>query len=545
MRAPFGLRSAIPFGLVIVSASLLAREACAQLLPTLPAGPAPTAAGGKKLDLTYVPADAAAAIVIQPRRALTNPAFPPQLLALIDKNQVGFDVRDIEQVMAVGPFPAGQKEGNIAAVLKFAKPIDTSAMASAWVPRGRDGQIDGKHARIGAMGADSCVVIDDRTMLVGNQAALHWALAARPAEGPLRKLMAAADDSPEVQFIIAVEPLRATWIEEAKQVPPQLAAVARLPRLLDSIVASIKLTPKGGMQLQITATSPNEQAAQQAETDIKQLLETGKSAFLAQVKGATSANPPPIDFGSMANNVASGLQPTHNRNRVEIRVDAQSGAATMGVATALLLPAVQAARETAARNSDANNLHTIGIGLMLYEDKNRRFPAAAICDKDGKPLLSWRVQILPYIDEDALYKEFHLDEPWDSENNKKLLDKMPAVFKHPKFDKPGMTLYQGVVGKGFAFDGKEGTKIASFTDGLSKTILVVEATPDKAVPWTKPDDWQPGGADPTAGLGGLFAGNIFNVLFGDTHAEGIAKPIDPNLFKGLLTRNGHEPIPAQ
>jgi prepilin-type processing-associated H-X9-DG protein len=222
-----------------------------------------------------------------------------------------------------------------------------------------------------------------------------------------------------------------------------------------------------------------------------------------------------------------------------------SAAAASGVAVALILPAVQASREAAARNSDANNLHEIGAGLLNYEDAHNRFPARAIFDKEGKPLLSWRVMILPELEEAELYKQFHLDEPWDSENNKKLLDKMPAVFKHQKLDKPGVTVYQAVVGKGFAFEGSEGTKLASFTDGTSRTILVVEAAPERAVPWTKPGDWSPDLSDPTVGLGGLAASNVANFVFADAHVESIAKPIDAKLFKALLTRNGGEPIPAR
>ena len=95
-----------------------------------------------------------------------------------------------------------------------------------------------------------------------------------------------------------------------------------------------------------------------------------------------------------------------------------------------------------------NNLKQIALALLNYEAAHKTLPAQAKYDADGKPLLSWRVGILPYIEEQQLYQQFHLDEPWDSPNNIKLLDQMPAVFKHPKMNKPGTTVYQGVVGKG-------------------------------------------------------------------------------------------------
>jgi prepilin-type processing-associated H-X9-DG protein len=222
----------------------------------------------------------------------------------------------------------------------------------------------------------------------------------------------------------------------------------------------------------------------------------------------------------------------------------QSGPATIGMAVALLLPAVQAAREAARRTEDANNLKQLGLALLNYEDQHKSLPARAIFSKDGKPLLSWRVAILPYLEEGELYKQFHLDEAWDSEHNKSLIDKMPDAYKHPLFDEPGKTLYVVPVGKGFVFEGTEGTKLASITDGTSQTAMLVEVSPSKAVIWTKPDDWTPSEASPTQGLGGLFAGGIVNVGFVDGHVDGIAiKTISPATFKAILTRAGGEPVP--
>src|SRR5262249_28595600 len=112
----------------------------------------------------------------------------------------------------------------------------------------------------------------------------------------------------------------------------------------------------------------------------------------------------------------------------------------------------------------------------------------AIYSKEGKPLLSWRVAILPYIEQEPLYKEFHLDEPWDSDHNKKLLAKMPKVYMRPGAA-PGETKthYRVFHGPGAAFEGKESAVYPGhFSDGTSQTILTVEA--EEAVPWTKPDE---------------------------------------------------------
>jgi hypothetical protein len=315
--------------------------------------------------------------------------------------------------------------------------------------------------------------------------------------------------------------------------------------LINSAVASAKLTPQNGMQFQITAVTPNEQAAQEAEAEIKQLLTAGTTLFLSQVNPPVAPGPSTVDFNSIANNVVSTLQPKQVGNRVEIHADLQSAPAMVGATVAMLLPAVQAAREAAARTVSENNLKQIGLGLLTYESAQKRLPAAAIRDKNGKAILSWRVAILPYTENGNLYREFRLDEPWDSDNNKKLLEKMPSIYKHPKLDKPGMTVYEAVTGKGLAFDGDDGTKLATFTDGTSNTIMVLEAAPMKAVPWTKPEDWSPEANNPTGDTGGLFAGDTFNILFADCSVRAIDKSVEPALFKAMLTRNGREPIPPR
>src|SRR5205807_5126217 len=85
----------------------------------------------------------------------------------------------------------------------------------------------------------------------------------------------------------------------------------------------------------------------------------------------------------------------------------------------------------AGRVQSTNNLRQIAIAMHSYHGTHNEFPAAYSTSKDGKPLLSWRVEILPYIEQGALFNEFHLDEPWDSEHNKKLIERMPTIFAAP------------------------------------------------------------------------------------------------------------------
>lgn len=141
------------------------------------------------------------------------------------------------------------------------------------------------------------------------------------------------------------------------------------------------------------------------------------------------------------------------------------------------------------QRKSTNNLKQIALAVHNYADANKGRLPVDVVDKDGKPLLSWRIELLPYVEQVGLYEQFKRDEPWDSDHNKKLLDKMPAVFASPrvKVKAAGHTVYQGFAGPGALFEpGKRLTFPGSIPDGTSNTILAVEAS--VAFPWTKPAD---------------------------------------------------------
>ena len=153
--------------------------------------------------------------------------------------------------------------------------------------------------------------------------------------------------------------------------------------------------------------------------------------------------------------------------------------------------------EASRRAQSPNNLKQIALSLHNYHDAFGAFPAGYNADADGKPLLSWRVHMLPFIEQAQLYEQFHLDEPWDSPHNKALIEQMPAVYRSPNSTgKPGMSNYLGVSGADGVFvrpqpGQKLGTQFAQITDGTSNTIMTVEVPDESAVIWTKPGDFAP------------------------------------------------------
>lgn len=220
-----------------------------------------------------------------------------------------------------------------------------------------------------------------------------------------------------------------------------------------------------------------------------------------------------------------------------------SAGSTTPVMVALLLPAVNAAREAARRNGSMNNMRQIALAMMNSESAIKRFPSD-IKLKDGAPGLSWRVAILPYIEERALYDEFKRDEPWDSEHNLKLLERIPATLRSPNSNAaPGMTNYLGISGeKGIFRPGEKGASLREMGDGISKTVVVVEVDDELAVPWTKPDDYDPDVRAFMEGLGHHRAGGIFLAVFADCHAMAISNEVDEALLRAVFTINGGEAV---
>ncbi len=189
------------------------------------------------------------------------------------------------------------------------------------------------------------------------------------------------------------------------------------------------------------------------------------------------------------------------------------------------------------------NMQQIAIALQNYESNNGALPAG-YADKTGKAGLSWRVAILPYLEQDNLFKLFKLDEPWNSEHNKKLIDKMPKQFAPPSQSTYGYTFARAFTGPGTWLPPQaqpgtpgqalKGAKIVQFTDGTTTTFLVVEA--GEAVIWTNPEEIPFDPKQPLPKLGGVFESGMVAGM-ADGSAKFVRKGADPKAIVGAIQIN--------
>ena len=201
------------------------------------------------------------------------------------------------------------------------------------------------------------------------------------------------------------------------------------------------------------------------------------------------------------------------------------------------------------------NLMTIGRAAHQHLDQQNSFPnnSYAVGAKGGRPLLSWRVHILPQLGQDALYKQFKLDEPWDSPNNIRLVNQMPAAYGSAEAQKkagPGKTFYRGFSSPRGMFEGPPQpggqaprVTIAGVPDGLMNTILVVDA--GEAGEWTKPDDLDFGPGKPRPTFGGAYPNLPFvMVLTADGSVRNLNKDVPDETLRLLIDRADGKPIPG-
>ncbi|MBN1911227.1 MAG: DUF1559 domain-containing protein [Pirellulales bacterium] len=187
------------------------------------------------------------------------------------------------------------------------------------------------------------------------------------------------------------------------------------------------------------------------------------------------------------------------------------------------------------------NLKAMGIALHQYHNQHGAFPTQANTDAQGKPLLSWRVHLLPFLGEGALYRRFHLDEPWDSPHNRELLREMPDVFRSPFSKVAGehRTVYVRPTGPGTACDSNKRLTLRHLNDGTSGTLFILETDDSHAVAWTQPADLPFDPNNPLRGIDSIVPRTRCFACMADGSAMRIPRRFGaPQFVAGILINDG-------
>ena len=210
----------------------------------------------------------------------------------------------------------------------------------------------------------------------------------------------------------------------------------------------------------------------------------------------------------------------------------------------LLLPSPGALREASRRRQCCNNLKQIALAMHDYRETFKCLPPAIITDEDGCPMRSWRVAILPFVEESPLYEQYHGDESWDGSSNQMLLAARPDCYACPSDTElgPAQTSYAMIVGEGtVGGQPNEVVTLADIADGAMNTISVIEVV-GAGLKWTEPRDMTVDEAiayithPEASGLKHAHPGGI-NAVFADGSVHFIPKTIDPQTLRNLLTRD--------
>jgi hypothetical protein len=362
-------------------------------------------------------------------------------------------------------------------------------------------------------------------VFAGTAAARDRLRALKPAERPdLARAFAAAGDG-AAQVAVIPPPYLGRIVEEMMPALPKQVGGGSSKTLTRGVAwaaLGLDAPPKTALGLTIQASG-----ADSAEA-VKDALDRGLKELARQKEALTFVPDLPKVVGLVA--------PRVEGDRVVLSLQGQQ-------AGAVLAPLVRSATQWGARATATANLQRLAYAVHSFVDAHHNtLPAVANFARGGKPLLSWRVHLLPFVGEEKLYKEFHLDEPWDSEHNKTLVARMPDVYRglSRRLNDQGKTVYLAPVGKDLAFSGTPSGRHfpQDFPDGTSNTILLVEADDAHAVEWTRPEDLAVDRVRPDGGLARVF-GN-FLVALADGSAHQVKTTVSKETLWAAFTINGGE-----
>ena len=525
----------------------------------------------------FIPNETQAFIVVRPADLLSRREMKPLTDFLANPENAatstpwGLDLREIEQlsVTVIPPlqprpnaaFPFGAVTIRATRPHEFQKLIENAAPQATRVPAsGREYFVSDENGGIAWFRPDDRTIVfgsvQDVARMIASGPEANWE---RLTSGPAAQAIADAHyaivvDTALVESLLSQaqgqQPGGARRETPAAAIKTMLqSAYAPLWEQSESVTFALRLEDK--LTVEWLFASETEQNAEAVRRTIEALLTlgrnmSGKAADTLRRETAGQPGEPAVTAAlKLAEELLANAEIEQNDGGVRLSTSADLQDAQTG-AIAALTESVKAARGAARRAQSMNNLKQIGLAFHNYADQHGRFPPAVLYGPDGKTPHSWRVALLPYLDQEALYRQYRLNEPWDSPNNKKIAETAMPIYRHPDAPQDSTSAaYFALVGENTIFTGekaagdKAGRAFRDITDGTSNTILVVEAQRD--IPWTKPEDIPFDPEKDLPELGGYTEGG-FHAAFADGSVKFIADAIEATTLKALISRAGNEVI---
>jgi hypothetical protein len=424
-------------------------------------------------------------------------------------------------------------------IVRTAKPYVREKVLARLGAEARVVERDGKSIHVAPKSGRALYLAGDRVFVAG-RAREVTRLLARPArkDGPLAASLALAAGK-EHHVVLGLRPeVILAALSRGPGRPELPEPLLAFKPLLQARTLTATLDAGAELKLDLRLAYADEDVARDGATALKTALYVARE-LVARLPAAVSADGSGTrQVRELARVVGQALKSAS----VEQRRGVVQASVRLKVEAAHLAAVAFALREAELRTRSSNNLKQMALAFHNYNDVYGGIPANAIYSKDGKALLSWRVAILPFIEEDTLYKQFKLDEAWDGPNNKTLLARMPKVYAPVagKTKVPYGTFYQVFTGPDTPFNPKAarfgfpsigGSIPRTFPDGTSNTLLIVEA--GEAVPWTRPEDIPYDAKKPLPKLGGQFPNGFF-AAFADGSVKFLRKDFDEATMRNLI-----------
>lgn len=529
-----------------------------------PASAAQSTAAVKVLPL--VPTNAFFSLNIRLQQIAQDPALaflPWEVISGATIDAMGVDALKIERLDLIGNWTADNELGMALIITTKEKVSLDQLKPECFTGKAISGDkgrsyrlLDGFPIR-----RTSVCALSDTQFAMGNVPLVENVLTSQSGASELSQQMVRFGESSHVTLIVTPKPIREAVREALQSAPNEIRD--DLVTLSDKVqVFAAKSQVSSSVSIPVLVETASDNDAQSVEDCWNRTVKytvaqwrRGLAQSTFQLGFANNDNPF-LTYGARAGKeITKQLTPTRKDSRLLLKLDDSSIHLVRGISTATnLVPALAGLRiplrrdgepesspqpasssggAAAFKSNAEKSLAAIMLAVHNFESEYKAFPSTGIENFEKGTQLSWRVSLLPYLGQQKLYDKFKLDEPWDSQNNIKLLQEMPDVYRYSRSKaKPGYTVFHRPTGPGLASEVGMKMKMANFTDGTSNSIYLAISSDEAAVPWTKPDDFNPlENRELLRDEGGSY-------LFCMTSAQAIKVPTDtsPENLKALLTR---------